>query len=116
MIAVHKSGLVVTDRDDHFQKVNPRTGELEDIYDGDAKYVVWNVDSNYMPKVSQMASYLPTLHAWLDMKYPRDNEYRVRKSFSNIKRIQTELAKYREAKLKLAEVENLDSVSVARTE
>jgi hypothetical protein len=111
MIAVHKSGLVVTDRDDHFKKMNHRTGELEDIYDGDAMYVVWNLDSQYDPKVSQVASYLPTLHKWLDLKYTRPNEYRVRKSFSNIKSIQKRVAEF----MKVSEPQNLDAIKLAHT-
>jgi hypothetical protein len=108
MIAVHKSGLVVTDRSDHFKKMNHRTGELEDIYDGDAMYVVWNLDSQYDPKVSQVASYLPTLHRWLDTKY-RPNEYRVRKSFSNIKSIQKRIAEF----LNKPEQETQDAIELA---
>jgi hypothetical protein len=69
-IAIHKTGYVITERKHHFKRTNYK-GEVTDLYDGDARYVVWNVESAEKPKVFVVASYLPTLIKWLDNQYDK---------------------------------------------
>lgn len=60
----HKSGLLITDRADHFKS-----------YDGDARYVVWTSKNGLNHKPLLWASYLPTLVKYLDITYTK-NTYR----------------------------------------
>ena len=83
MLVIHKSGLVITDREQHFKVLNNKTNEFEP-YDGDARFVVWNADDYERPKEVQGASYLPTLIKWLDMKY-QPNPTRVSIAERNVK-------------------------------
>lgn len=79
MITIHSSGYVISDRSTHsfFIELN-EAGEYVDSYDGDATYVVWNLEDMSDPKVHAQASYLPTLIRWLDMK--KDNPVRKSKA------------------------------------
>lgn len=64
----HSSGLVITERAEHLPE-----------YDGDARYVVWNL-SEAEPKASFTASYLPTLIRYLDINYTIANKYKITRS------------------------------------
>jgi hypothetical protein len=67
MALVHSSGLVITEYGEHYPE-----------YDGDSKYVVWNL-SEAEPKASFTASYLPTLIKYLDTNYTIANKYKTKR-------------------------------------
>lgn len=67
MALKHSSGLVITERAEHLPE-----------YDGDARYVVWNL-SEAEPKASFTASYLPTLIKYLDINYTIANKYKPKR-------------------------------------
>jgi len=69
-VAIHKTGYVITERKHHFKRTDYK-GNVSDFYDGDARYVVWNVENVNKPKVFVVASYLPTLIKWLDEQYEK---------------------------------------------
>jgi hypothetical protein len=68
MAIKHSSGLVITEYGEHLPE-----------YDGDSRYVVWNL-SEAEPKVSFTASYLPTLIKYLDINYTIANKYKIKRS------------------------------------
>lgn len=67
MAIKHSSGLVITEYGEHYPE-----------YDGDSKYVVWNL-SEEAPKVSFTASYLPTLIRYLNTNYTIANKYKPKR-------------------------------------